>query len=55
MTPQRDILPSQNRKDISLRETAKRRTKAIRAESPLTQSQEDTQEEACPTPPEGDT
>ncbi|MCI91865.1 hypothetical protein A2U01_0113160, partial [Trifolium medium] len=54
MTPQRDILSSQSRKDISLREKAKR-TKAIRVESPLTKSQEDSQEEAHPTPPEGDT
>ncbi|MCI81101.1 hypothetical protein A2U01_0102373 [Trifolium medium] len=46
---QRDILPSQNRKDTHLRERAARRAKAIRAESPSIQLQEDLQEKARPT------
>ncbi|MCI68951.1 hypothetical protein A2U01_0090212, partial [Trifolium medium] len=36
-------------KDTLLRERAEMRAKAIRAESPLTQLQEDLQEEARPT------
>ncbi|MCI83671.1 hypothetical protein A2U01_0104947, partial [Trifolium medium] len=43
-------LPKQERHP--LRRKAEKQAKAIRVESPLTQSQEDSQEEASPTPPE---
>ncbi|MCI85919.1 hypothetical protein A2U01_0107198, partial [Trifolium medium] len=43
-----------NRKDTLLRRRAEKQAKAIRAESPLTLSQEDSQEEAIPIPPESD-
>ncbi|MCI44007.1 hypothetical protein A2U01_0065246, partial [Trifolium medium] len=43
-------IASQNRKDTHLREIVEKKAKVIRAGSPLTQLQEDSQEEASPTP-----
>ncbi|MCI92253.1 hypothetical protein A2U01_0113549, partial [Trifolium medium] len=47
---QKDTLPSRNRKDTPLRRKAEEQAKAIRVESSLTPSHEDSQEEASPTP-----